>query len=435
MAQEPQQLPAVHEAWLPREHALHRPRHGGRQLTALICALVFFTTPTLMWVFGARPAEIENRHLTGFPSLAGGWAFFTTLPTWATDQLTFRGAAIQAADGISEAIFGESAPHDQTGANNSGPLQGGPPGATGQTNDSTDGSGPVDQAGYRAVIEGRDGWMYFGGDAEAKCAPAHDLAVTLARIKEIRDIVTASGRKFIWVVPPDKSTMVQQFLPSSYPGKACHDAAEASTWAQLDAAGVVDVRPGIAEAARQVDRPVYPDKDTHWGDEGGLVMAAAVANAAEPGVTQTWKFGPTGSYTVAADLPPLIGKRGDKTNVIYNLMPDGVTDRAGKIAEIDRPVVSTGPTIAGMVGKKTLVYGDSFTQASSRYLSGAFSNLTMLAFSTTKTTQDEAIGQWANADVVVLETVERNVSGGYLPFYDDAFINALRTKLAAHPVK
>jgi hypothetical protein len=426
----------VHEAWLPREHALHRPRHGGKQLTALICAVVFFATPTLMWVFGARPSEIENHRLAGFPSLSSGWGFFTGLPTWATDQLTFRSAAIQAADGISETIFGEPAPHDQSGTNDSGPLPGGPPpGSSGTPAPSNGGSGPLDQAGYRQVVEGSDGWLYYGLDAEAKCAPTRPLAETLARIKELRDIVVSSGRQFVWVVPPDKSTVVPQYLPSSYPGKDCHDAAEGPTWAQIDAGGAVDLRAGLAEAGRQVGHPVYPPNDTHWTDEGGLVMAASVANAVQPGVTRTWKWNAVGSYTTTADLPPLLGKQGDKNLVVYSLRPDGVTDRAGKITEIDTPVVSDTPPLTGMVNKKTLIYGDSFTMASSRYLEGAFSNLTMLAFYTTKTTEDQAIQQFVNSDVVVLETVERSISGGYLPFFDDALLNALRTQLAAHPVK
>jgi alginate O-acetyltransferase complex protein AlgJ len=164
-------------------------------------------------------------------------------------------------------------------------------------------------------------------------------------------------------------------------------------------------------------------------------MAAATANAVEPGVTQTWKWAPVGSYTVSADLPPLLGKHGDKTNVVYDLRPDGTTDRAGKISEIDTPVVSNGPPLTGMVGKKTLVYGDSFTMASSRYLAGAFSNLTMLAFYTNKTSQAQAIDEFVDSDVVVLETVERSVSGGYLPFFDEGLLNALRTKLAQHPLR
>ena len=92
------ELPPVHEAWLPREHSLHRPRHGKRQLTALISALVFLATPTLMWVAGMRPSEIENHELASFPGVGDGWGLFTGLEGWATDNLVFREEAISTAD-------------------------------------------------------------------------------------------------------------------------------------------------------------------------------------------------------------------------------------------------------------------------------------------------------------------------------------------------
>ncbi|HJQ45323.1 MAG TPA: hypothetical protein VJ870_03220 [Amycolatopsis sp.] len=428
---ESRKLPAVHEAWLPREHALHRPRHGGRQLTALISAVVFFATPTLMWVFGLRPTEIENHALAGFPSPASGWAFFTGLPTWATDQLSFRSAAIAAADGISRGVFGESAPHDQGGTSSSGPLPGSPPPA----NADTPSQGPVDQAGYRQVIEGKDGWLYYGIDAEAKCAPSRPPADTIARIDEVRDLVRSSGRTFVWVVPPDKSTMVPQYLPSTYPGKDCHQSAEGPTWSRLDAAGAVDLRPALQQVSAQLGRPVYYQLDTHWTDEGGLTLTRDVAEAVRPGVTATWQTPPAGTYSGAADLPKLLGRTGEKRSVVYALNPDGSTNRAGAlITNLDTPVHETATPLTGTIDEPTLVYGDSFTIASSRYLAGAFTNLTMLNYSTEKTPADQAVAQLVNSKVVVLETVERSVSAGSLPFFDDGFMAQLRTQLAQHPV-
>ncbi|AIJ26626.1 alginate O-acetyltransferase AlgX-related protein [Amycolatopsis methanolica] len=435
VAHEPQQLPAVHEAWLPREHSLHRPRHGGRQLTALISAIVFFTTPALLWVFGARPAEIENRHLASFPSLGDGWAFFTSLPGWATDQLTFRSAAIDAADWISRTFFGETPPRDQAGTTETGPLPGSPPPTQTQgTDDQPTTSGPLDQAGYRQVIEGRDGWLYFGYDAEAKCSPVRMLSDTLERMNRLRTIIEASGRKFVWVVAPDKSTMVPENLPSSYPGRECHRAAEAPTWQQIDAAGAVDLRPALTQEARRVNRPVYPSNDTHWTDEGSLVMTRAAAEAVQPGITATWQSKQVGAYTVAADLPPLLGKKADKTNVLYDLRPDGIVDRAGQtIADIETPSYRFASPMSSTVNEKTLFYGDSFTKASSRYLAAGFANLTMLAYFTPKTSRDQAIGMFTNSDVIVLETVERSVSSGQLPFLTDEFLTALQAQLQASP--
>ncbi|WP_020664291.1 alginate O-acetyltransferase AlgX-related protein [Amycolatopsis benzoatilytica] len=432
---EPSPLPAVHEAYLPREHALHRPRHGKRQLTALICALLFFATPTLLWVFGVRPSEIENHRLAGFPSLADGFSFFTKLPNWATDQLSFRAGAINAAKGISRGVFGEEAPLDQGSASNSGPIPAPP---LQQPSGPSAPSGPSSgQGGYRKVVQGLDGWLYYGYDAESKCTPTQDIDTTMARINELRAAVEASGRKFVFVVAPDKTTMVPEYLPASYPGKECSLAAAPNDWYKITTAGgSLDLRPELAAEAARLGRPIYAPNDTHWRDEGGIVLAHAVAEAVKPGVTATWKTPTEGQYQGIADLPLLLGQTGTKTNTKYNLQPDGATNRAGNyIGSIDQPVHRQTAPLTGMIDEPTLVYGDSFTLASSRYLEGAFSDLTYLAYSTPKTSQADAVNQFVNSRVVVLQAVERNVNGGLVPFTDPGFVAAVKTAMAQHPVR
>jgi len=103
----PSTLPPIHESLLPRDHTLHRPRHGKRQRAALTCAMVFFLVPTLAFVFGVRPQNFENHRLAAFPSPAAGWAFFTGLNNWATDHLPLRQLGVQAETGISSGVFGE----------------------------------------------------------------------------------------------------------------------------------------------------------------------------------------------------------------------------------------------------------------------------------------------------------------------------------------
>src|SRR5262245_55331254 len=99
-------LPPVHEAWLPREHSLHRPRHSQYQRVSLVSALVFFCAPVLLAIIGIRPEAIENRPLTPFPSPADGWGFFTNFDAWAIDHLPLREQAIDLEDAISRGIFG-----------------------------------------------------------------------------------------------------------------------------------------------------------------------------------------------------------------------------------------------------------------------------------------------------------------------------------------
>lgn len=436
MPNRPQQLPAVHEAWLPREHALHRPRHGGRQLTALICALIFFATPSLGWLFGARPAEIENHPLAGFPSIAEGWSFFTDLPAWATDQLIFRAGAIQAADAVSRTFFGEPAPFDQGGNGNTGPLPGSPQSPSGgqppgQPDD------PRAEPGYRRVIQGVNGWLYYGFDVDGKCDPRRPMAQTFASIDRLRDAVESSGRKFVFVIAPDKTTMVPEHLPESFAGKECARTASQRFWrlaGQRDY--VLDIRDELAARAQLLGRPVYFRNDTHWTDEGAVVLTRAVADAIQPGVTESWRDSGVGWLTGMADLARMLGRSEKKTTLRYELSPDGLTDRTTKpLLDFRKPKHHVATPIDETVNDKTLVFGDSFTLASSRYLPAGFSDLTMLAYPPMADHEQTVLDALTDAEVVVVQAVERSVAAGTLPFTDEGFLQRARQAMAQRPIR
>jgi alginate O-acetyltransferase complex protein AlgJ len=426
----------VHEAWLPREHSLHRPRHGRRQLTALISALLFFGTPTLMWVFGMRPAELENHELASFPSPLDGWGFLTGMDDWATDNLVFREEAIVSADWVSRSIFGEPAPFDQ---GNSGPPAGplaGSPDSRGSTENETPGA-EDESAGYRRVIEGSDGWMYLGLDVTNKCQPKQPIDQSVAQLAALRAAVESSGRKFMLVVVPDKSTMVPDHLPDTYPGKKCAREASPELWRQLALeTRAIDMRVPLQAATDVVNRPLYFPLDSHWTDEGALTMVRQIADRLEPGVSGKWKIREAGSRTAEADLPKLIGRHGENHATNYRLLPDGKTDRTGKHLDDPRtPVRRTSKPLKGMVDQPTLLLGDSFMLPSSAYMSAAFADITQVYYNTIESNPATVVSAMADNDVVVLEMVERNIALGTPAMLSPAFIDQVRQELQKHPIR
>lgn len=433
--QRPGELPAVHEAWLPREHSLHRPRHARRQVTALVCALVFFATPTLLWLFGARAGEIENHKLTSFPSISDGWGMFTSLPTWATDHLVFRAAAIQAADGISRNVFGERAPLDQSGKPPGGPIPGSP-GPTGDEQGDREDSDST-HPGYRKVIEGKDGWLYFGFDVDAKCEPSRPLRESIRQLNELRSAVTDSGRKFVLTVTPDKTTMVPGNLPDDYPGKECAREATSRLWPQVNRhTQAVDLRPKLRQEADRLGRPVYFRQDTHWTDEGALQMIRALAENLEPGVTSTWTTPETGLRSSVADLTMMLGEPTEKAGMGYALQPDGFVDRTTTgVRNLNRPVHRKSEPTVGTINTPTTVLGDSFTVVSSRYLPAAFSDLRMVHYNLITDEPGTVANTAAESETVVLQIVERSLAAGNAPILDQGFIDRLRTTLAERPVR
>jgi alginate O-acetyltransferase complex protein AlgJ len=401
----------------------HRPRHGGRRLTALICAGLFFLGPTIAHSSGVHPARFENRALATFGNPHNGWVWLTQLPIWAADNLPFRDTAVRVTEGVSRDVFGEPAALPAQSVPPSGPAV------------APSMHPPI--AAFPPVIEGRDGWLYLGADVSGACVPSRSLTDTLVSLRRLRAAVEASGRQFILVVPPDKTTMMPDHLPTDYLGRDCSSRARSEFWRRVvTEAGAIDLRPTLALIARRKGSPVYYPADTHWSQEGGLAMTYALADRVQPGVTRTWQVSPTGPTPWPDDISPLIGRSSEHTIPTYSLAPAGQPDRTRSIASDFRvPLRLTSAPAAGTVGQPVRMIGDSFTQFASRYLAAAFTDITVVHPETVGTTPRSAGELLAGGKVVVLEVAERNLLSGTSPILLQPVITEIAHQLAQQPVQ
>lgn len=409
-------LPPVHEAWLPREHSLYRPRHSRRQRVALVCAAVFFAMPLISFGLGAHPGQFENRALTPFPSLGQGWSFFPQLSGWATDHLPFRENAIHAADSVSRGVFGEAPP---LGSKNQqqGPIQ----------------SPPTAPTNYPNLIEGKDGWLYLGDEVSSHCAPTHPLATTFAQLRRLRDAVEASGRKFVVAIAPDKATMVPEHLPADYLGKACHDAMTTEFWRMVDGENyILDLRDQLHGWGNRLGAPVYGPLDAHWSDEGAVTMVRAVAEKLRAGISAGWRITPTGPWQIPADLPPLIGRSGFTGGTHYALMPDAQRDQTkNEPSDFTTPLHLNTASGPGTYGLGVSLLGDSFTIRTLPYLAASFVNMTVLHSGTADHDRGNAISQvLATSDVVVFEVAERSLVRGSMSVLNSPALDNILKKLS-----
>jgi hypothetical protein len=410
----------VHQAWLPPEHP---PRHGGRQLATLICAGLFFLSPTVAHSVGVHAARFENRALARFGDPRNGWAWLTGLPAWAADNLPFRDSAVRATETISRGVFGEPA---ALSAQRPGPPA-----------DPALAPAPRPSiAAFPAVIEGREGWLYLGADVSGACVPSRSLTDTLVSLRRLRTAVEASGRQFVLVVAPDKTTMVPEHLPLDYLGRDCASRARGEFWPRVVAeAGAIDLRPALVEIARRKGSPVYYPTDTHWSQEGGVAMTYALAEAVQPGITRTWQLALAGSTPWPDDISPLIGRRGEHTIPTYSLAPAGQADRTRSIASDFRvPLRLASVPAAGTIGQPVRMIADSFTQFASRYLAAAFTDLTIVHPETVGAAPRSAGKLLAGGKVVILEVAERNLLSGTSPILLQPVITEIARQLSAHPV-
>jgi alginate O-acetyltransferase complex protein AlgJ len=423
-----------HEAWLPVDHPLHRPRHGGRQLAAMFCAVVFFVVPALAMALGVRAPENENHRLAEFPSPMDGWEFFVGLPNWATDHLPFRDSAVHSADGISRGVFGEPPPSDQT---QRVPLQvPHEPTATDTDTDTaqTQLDEPSTAAGFPKVIEGKQGWLYLGFDIQGKCRPLQAMDDILANLRRLRDAVLRSGRQFILIVPPDKSTIVTEFLPDTYVGKSCAQAASEVFWQRVTGEiGIIDLRANLLRIS-EAGGPPYRQLDTHWDDRGALMMVRQLADHIEPGITTGWKIAPERVNRYKADLSRMLGRDGYGDVQLYSLSPDGRHDQTRPPAgDLRTPLRVRSSVVDGMVSTPIGILSDSFVLSTSRYLPAAFSDVDVVFYQALKSNPAAVLDVITSNDVVAFEIVERNLASGAATVIQPAMVDLIIRHLKANP--
>lgn len=418
-------LPPVHEAWSPREHPLHRPRHGRRQLVALICLLAFFSAPLSSWLFGARAEKIENRPLAEFPSITEGFGFFTGLNAWATDHLPFRQEAVRAVGAISGGVFGE--PAQLHGAAHGSPVGAGRP----------DAKPPIDESVFPPVIEGEDGWLYLGHDVSYRCVPKRGLDEVIAGLRRWREVVEASGREFQLVIAPDKSTQHPEHLPDEYAGEECSTERRAEFWRRVpEATGAIDMRAALRRAAQRNGRPIYHDIDTHWTHEGGIAMTRVLAERLRPGIASNWRLAPSRTYPHSADIPGLLGRQRTVQIQAYSLSPDGGADNTRfRPSDFHEPLHLESAAKPGMNTRPVRMVGDSFTQFASPYLAAVNTDLTITHPDNVALDPEAAGRLLAEGEVVTFELSERFVAGGRYPMLDAEIADGVGAILARHPVR
>lgn len=404
--------------------------------------MLFFLGPLLVIGFGARPAEFENRELAPFPAVTRGWQFFPALSAWAGDHLPVRDVAVRAVDDLSHSLFSESYPFGQgTGAPGSGapaPVVGPaivPPGDAEQQRRSQ--RDELLRTGFPQVLEGRDGWLYLGYDVLGACLPELALEEVFANVRRLRDVVEGSGRQFVLVPAPNKTTMVPEHLPESYVGAQCAREATEQFWTWMSAQpGVIDLRPKLDETATRSAAPAYSPVDTHWTDEGGLLMTQALAEAIAPGSTRTWAATAGPTLRRSGDLPLLIGRTVGYDYASYRLAPDGSTETQRAVdSEFRQPLRLQRPPLPGTVPNRTGMIADSYTLFATPYLAASFEDLTLLHIDTAGADPALAAQMLAEQRVVVFQIAERSLIGGISPILEPGFIDVLAAELARTPVR
>lgn len=393
------------------EDAPPRMRHRwtpGR-MAVLALALLFFTTPALAYLAGARAQQIENRALTPRPSLSEGWQVFPQLNRWTSDHLPLRSNAVSANASIDQGVFDELPAYGTSGRSD--------------------------------VVAAHGGWLFYAQDLAWACTPQASVPSILANANRLASIVRSTGARYVLLVPPDKTSIETAELPSRYPNKACSTAAKQAFWSQIEASppqGYADLYRPLQQLRAQLGRPVYKSKDTHWAPVSGALYARAVVDAIAPGLWQPKDLVPTGPQKALGDLTRFTGIEADNTFDGYEVRRPGVMaypaipyvpGASGKLGTAGILGRTTGAST--LYTGRTLTLADSFNGVSQFLVSPYFARMTSVSINAAPKSPRDVARLILSSKAVVVESVERGLATGRAPLFSTGFLDALQREITA----
>lgn len=384
-----------------------------RVLIGLLAGALIFG-PLALWIGGVRAVAFENRPLTATPDLTQGWSALDSVPGWATDHLPGRQRAVTANAWVDFHLLG-SMPR----ASRPVPVPGAAPGP----------------APLPMVVRGKDGYLFLGEDFGAACAPQAAFRRGLAALARLAEVVERSGRRVMFTVAPNKTSVTSDFLPSAAPYAHCSTSGMKAQERMLDALDdnplAFNVRRPLVEE-HLAGRATYWKTDTHWNPAGAGVYLKELVSQFAPELDERLRVTST-SVTEVGDLVKLIGLSDRETSRSVKMTGVGTpqhlpprfrsTTAPGEYASLrwrSKPA-------KGLITGRTVMIGDSFTNISMPVLQPAVADGEFLWLG--RVTPADMAARIAASDTVIFEVVQRVVTN--TPLAAPAFRRMVEKELRA----
>lgn len=385
-------------------------------------AVVFFMAPIALRAVGVKARAFENRSFAPAPKLADGWNAFDDTTRFLIDRMPLRQQAVRANTWISEKLFASTPRYGQNGlggvANDQAlPFSGRPAqdkAGLGAVQTAAPGTSPAAvAAAVGHIVAGTHGWLYLQDVFDRACHEFTPVGLATSRWITLVQIIRASGRRVVLVVPADKSTIYPEFVKASTPNLACSRPGETQLWSAIDSprarrAGIIGLRSALLAAKATTRDQLYYRKDSHWNNIGAMTLVETVVPALDPKIrVPPSEIVNTGPGTYTGDLTKLLGAPQKDTS------PTRAVRRAPGAPAIDGP---------------SLIIDDSFGQHAFGLLSPYFADLQQLQWFSPKL----ILQQLPRAHTVVLEVVERQFDYGVsnIGFITPGFLRRVRERLS-----
>ena len=327
----------------------------GRLATACLAFLLFFG-PILAYASGRRGAPVENRPATDFSELSVSWDGFSTLSKFIGDRIPLRSRAIKSDGWIDQHVFNEN------------PAFGG---------------GAVPR-----IIHGKDGYLFLNDDFGTACQSAGVIAQIVTGISKLVEVINQSGRRAIYTVAPNKTTLHRELLPDDQGSVDCLDKYSNGLWEGLSAAnidGYVDLKSALSDAMDQTRKPLFLRKDSHWDSAGNAAAAKAVINTLQPGLWDDSALQYKGLIDYIGDFTYLEGNPVVDQTPLYEVVRPEITAGTpeiwdnGDLTHIYRRYTNNGPA-GSLITAKTVIMVDSFGVEAVGRIIPYFADITFVHF-------------------------------------------------------
>ena len=260
---------------------------------------------------------------------------------------------------------------------------------------------------------GEDGWLYYcresdGDPIEQSLGYWTFTEEQLQQIAEnliaTEEVLTDRGIEFVLFIAPNKETIYPEYIPDYYSVQSDTTSVDQLVEYLRDNTDIRVVYPKeeLLSAKEESDLLFYKKLDTHWGNLGGYIGAAALLKELGVAVPYVFDLDFTETYLSSGDLTNMLNITIKNGDINYDI--HGITDLY-TIGWAETNIYE-GET-SGADSRKLFVRRDSYCMAMGSLLESQFNDV---MFVKSSSFDQQQIFDY-DADIFVYETVERNIKG------------------------
>lgn len=280
------------------------------------------------------------------------------------------------------------------------------------------------------VYVGKRSWLYYRDELrdslKSDCNERENMRVLARQLNSIERILESSGKKFVFVVAPNKSTIYPEYVglmrPDPRCGKNKYDLLlEALN--EYPVKGFIRLDDKLSQEKQK--KQVYYQFDTHWNIHGAMLASITILKHLNP---NSWeKYFPEVeliSGQQAYDLARMMSLKFRSEEIVlknihypikYNIktLEPVVRDKPSYEIKLDNPPHD--------IIQRTVMFHDSFLSVPLKFYYSSFEQLN--AYWLLSLSDPKAIEELRSSEIVLIEVVERNLSSLQIHLKD--FIVAL----------